>query len=99
FPSENEPFGRVVIEAMACGVPVVAADSGGIPEIITHGEDGLLVPVNDKRALADAIKRLLSDKELYNRVRLNGRTTVEQRFSLQHLKEGIERVYEEMLLG
>ncbi|MGH2566922.1 MAG: glycosyltransferase family 4 protein [Bacteroidota bacterium] len=96
-PSENEPFGRVVIEAMACGVPVVAANSGGIPEIITHGVDGLLVPVNDEAALVDCLKQLIADRALRQRLSAAGRTTVEQRFSLRHLQQALHGVYNELL--
>ncbi|MDI6740022.1 MAG: glycosyltransferase, partial [Candidatus Edwardsbacteria bacterium] len=58
---EPEPFGRVVIEAMALGVPVVAARGGAINEIITDGADGLLVPSADARALAEAVAALLDE--------------------------------------
>ena len=96
-PSENEPFGRVVIEAMACGVPVVASNSGGIPEIITDGESGLLVPVNDEHALAEAVKRLLNDKKLFTNISHNGRASVESRFALKHLRQSVAREYDELL--
>lgn len=59
--SEDEPFGMVVVEAMALGKPVVAADSGGPTEIITNGKDGLLAPYGDEAALASAIHRYLED--------------------------------------
>lgn len=59
--TEPEPFGRVIVEAMAAGKPVVAARAGGVPEIIDHGITGLLVPPNQPAALAAAIVRLLVD--------------------------------------
>jgi glycosyltransferase involved in cell wall biosynthesis len=62
--SRNEPFGMVVIEAMALGMPVVAAAEGGPTEVITPGVDGLLSPYGNERALAKAILRLLDDGEL-----------------------------------
>jgi glycosyltransferase involved in cell wall biosynthesis len=62
MPSDNESFGRVLVEAMACGVPVVATNSGAIPEIVRHGKDGILVPVGKSHELAEAIMRLLSDE-------------------------------------
>lgn len=95
-PSENEPFGRVVIEAMACGVPVIATNSDGIPEIISHGNDGFLFPVNDERVLTEIVKQLQADKQLYRRIASEGRKTVEARFSLRSLKEGIEQAYNKM---
>jgi glycosyltransferase involved in cell wall biosynthesis len=62
--SDNEPFGMVVIEAMALGKPVVAGDGGGPTEVITPGVDGLLSPFGDHRALAAAILRFLDDADL-----------------------------------
>lgn len=63
-----EPFGQVVIEAMACGVAVVAADAGGPAEIVTDGTDGLLVPPGDIAALSRALQRLIDDPELRHRL-------------------------------
>ena len=62
--SQNEPFGMVVIEAMALGKPVVASGEGGPLEVITPGVDGLLSPYGDRRALTSAIVRLLDDEKL-----------------------------------
>ncbi|MFM7320573.1 MAG: glycosyltransferase family 4 protein [Armatimonadota bacterium] len=61
--SDNEPFGIVVVEAMALGKPLVAADSGGPREMLVAGEEGLLTPFGDAPRLADAIVRLLDDPE------------------------------------
>ena len=61
--SDNEPFGMVVIEAMALGKPVIASASGGPTEIITDGENGLLVPYGDTDALANAVLHYLDDQE------------------------------------
>jgi len=62
--SENEPFGRVLVEAMACGLPVVATKSGGVPEIVRDGLDGLLVTPGNADELANAIFRILKDNPL-----------------------------------
>jgi glycosyltransferase involved in cell wall biosynthesis len=61
--SDNEPFGIVIIEAMALGKPVIAGNGGGPTEIITDGKNGLLTPYGDANALADAILRYLNDQE------------------------------------
>jgi glycosyltransferase involved in cell wall biosynthesis len=70
--STNEPFGRVVVEAMACGVPVIATRSGGIPEIITDMQDGMLVPENDADALYEAAMKILKDESLKKRLTEGG---------------------------
>jgi N-acetyl-alpha-D-glucosaminyl L-malate synthase BshA len=69
LPSEKESFGLVALEAMACGVPTVASNAGGIPELVTHGETGMLADVGDTDAMAEHALTLLGDEELYRRVR------------------------------
>lgn len=64
FASEGEAFGYAVAEAMACGLPVVAARSGALPEIVEHGRSGMLAPVNDARAFAGAIATLVENEAL-----------------------------------
>jgi glycosyltransferase involved in cell wall biosynthesis len=78
-----EPFGRVVVEAMMCGRPVVATRGGGVAEIIRDGETGLLVPPGDASALAAALGTILSDPALAQRLGQSGREDVSDRFSLQ----------------
>ena len=78
-----EPFGRVVVEAMMCGRPVVATRGGGVTEIIRDGETGLLVPPGDAAALAAALGTILSDPALAQRLGQSGREDVSGRFSLE----------------
>ena len=66
--SENEPFGRVLVEAMACGVPVVASRSGGVPEIVRDGKDGILVEPGKAKLIAKAISTVLEDDDLRRRL-------------------------------
>lgn len=81
-PSLSEAFGLVALEALACGVPVIASAVGGLTEIVTHGQCGLLVPPGDVAALASALCALLSDESL--RVRLSAGARIRaQNFSLQ----------------
>lgn len=72
-PSWQEPFGRVVVEGMAAGVPVVATDSGGPAEIISHEATGLLVPARSSASLAKAVDLLLTQPALYRNIQRAGR--------------------------
>ncbi len=88
--STNEPFGRVVVEAMACGVPVIATRSGGIPEIITDMQNGMLVPENDADALSKAAMRILQDESLKERLVEGGFKRAEH-FSMHvHIQEMVK---------
>ena len=76
-PSRQEPLGNVVLEAFSAGVPVVAAASDGPRELIEHDETGLLAPVEDEAALADALHRVIEDQRLSLRLRAAGRGAYE----------------------
>jgi glycosyltransferase involved in cell wall biosynthesis len=80
-PSYREPFGLSIAEAMAMKKPVVACGTGGVPEIITHGQDGWLVEERSAEAVAVAIETLLNDAELRRRMGERARQTVRERFS------------------
>jgi glycosyltransferase involved in cell wall biosynthesis len=80
-PTRHESFGLVLGEAMACGLPVVATRVTSIPEVVADGVTGLLVPVDDHSALANALETLLSDARRAAAMGDAGRTHVEQRFS------------------
>lgn len=82
-PSVNEPFGRVVIEAMAHGVPCIGANAGGIPEIIEHEETGWLYPPGDVWALADIIEPLTGTFWKLETIRQNARRMVCERFNIE----------------
>ncbi|WP_138735916.1 glycosyltransferase [Modestobacter excelsi] len=73
LPSAYEEMGSVLTEAMAAGLPVVASDVGGIPEVVRHGETGLLVPPGDVTALAAALDRLVADPGLRDRLAAGAR--------------------------
>jgi N-acetyl-alpha-D-glucosaminyl L-malate synthase BshA len=68
MPSESESFGLAALEALSCGVPVVASRVGGVPEVIPEGEVGYLAPVGDVTAMTDRVLRLLADPELHARM-------------------------------
>jgi len=90
---EPEPFGRVLIEGMAAGKPVVAAAAGACPEIIDDGVSGLLVPPGDADALADAVRSLLQNPDRMRAMGMVARRQVELRFSIAEHVRQVERLY------
>lgn len=97
LPSLQEPFGKIVIEAMAMEKPVAAARVGGVPEIVEDGRTGLLVPPQDADALRHALDRLIRDPDLRERLGVAGRMRVERHFRLERNVRETEAIYEEML--
>lgn len=93
--SEREPFGRVLVEAMLCGLPVAAFDEAGPAEIVEHNRTGLLCPPGDEAALGRALARFIDDPALRRRLGEAARTEAARRFSLQALAESVEALYEE----
>jgi glycosyltransferase involved in cell wall biosynthesis len=88
---ESLPIG--LLEAMAAGLPVVAADTGGVREVVAHGETGLLHPPGDVHALVSALERLLGDPQLRARMGATGRSRQATAFSLEAMLDGIDRAY------
>jgi glycosyltransferase involved in cell wall biosynthesis len=80
---ENAPY--AALEAMACGTPVIACDSGGAPELIQDGVDGFLVPVDDAKTLAARIATVLTQPVLQQQLGLKARRRVEQSFSVERI--------------
>jgi glycosyltransferase involved in cell wall biosynthesis len=91
-----EPFGQVIIEGMAAGVPVIATNAGGPAEIITDGTDGLLVPPGDVTAMGHALQRLESDPELRRSLSRAGMKTV-TRYRPERTAKEVMAVYERVL--
>lgn len=96
-PSQFEPFGRVVIEAMACGRPVIGSRDGGIPEIIDDGKTGSLVEVGDFVGFSRAAIDLINNKELWENMSRNSIVAVQRRFSIQAHTKIILDIYGELL--
>lgn len=93
LPSIREPFGIVLLEAMASGKPIVASDVDGIPEVVKHGENGLLIPPADVHKLANAITTLLQNKRMAEEMKKNNLLKA-RRYSLQRVIKATEKVYE-----
>lgn len=94
---EPEPFGRVAIEGMAHGLPVIASNHGGLVEIVDHGITGLLVPPNHAGALADAVIKILVSSTLRDRCSKAGRERQRALFSLTAYRQGVIAVVDGML--
>jgi glycosyltransferase involved in cell wall biosynthesis len=99
LPSVEEGFGMVIIEAMACGVPVVATRCGGPDSIITDGKDGYLVPMNDAPAMADAITRLCTDGELNEFMGHEARAKVEAKYASEMAGQILLDAWDRILLN
>jgi glycosyltransferase involved in cell wall biosynthesis len=93
FPSLMEASPNAVIEAMASGLAVAASNVGGIPEVVEHEQNGLLVPPGDPGALSDALVRLLTDSGLSQRLGTAARATIARRFSFERMVDAFERLY------
>jgi colanic acid/amylovoran biosynthesis glycosyltransferase len=90
---EEEAFGMVCAEAQAVGKPVVAFESGGISEVVTHGETGFLAAARDWQSLAKYLAELLQDPKLRERFGLAGRQLVLRQFDLAERTRALEQVY------
>jgi glycosyltransferase involved in cell wall biosynthesis len=97
LPSEWEGFGLVFVEAMAAGIPVVATRVSGIPEVVLDGETGVLVPVHDPDALAEAIVRLCEDPAERRRLGNNGFQRVREHFTAERMVDETLAIYREAL--
>lgn len=94
YASETETMGNVVLEAMSCGCPVVAAKAGGIPSLLEHGRDGLLYQPGDLKESVGLVRMLLDDPEARSRIGQMARQTVEER-SWEQAIGRVRQVYAE----
>ena len=97
LPSVGEPFGRVLIEAAAAGLPAIAVNDAGPREIIRNGETGMLVPPRDVDALAGAIESLCRDREKARRLGENARRHVAEHFTSAQTAGAIQAMYDDLL--
>lgn len=96
LPSLTEAFGVVILEAMACGIPVIASNVGGIPEIITDGENGILVPPDDSKILAEVIINLLQDNLFRENLIKNAFTTI-KKFDVSIMMNETYKIYSSLI--
>lgn len=94
-PARGEGFGRAIVEAMLAGLPAVAADTGSLPEIVTHGETGLLFRAGDPHDLARQLGELLEDGDLRARLGADARASCLERFSPQGFADAYTVLFEE----
>ncbi|MGD2114862.1 MAG: N-acetyl-alpha-D-glucosaminyl L-malate synthase BshA [Acidobacteriota bacterium] len=99
LPSESESFGLSALEAMACHVPVIATDVGGLPEVVAHGETGFLHPVGDVDAMAESAVRLLRDDDLRERFGRAARRRAVEQFDQDRIVGRYRDIYERALDG
>ena len=99
LPSAQESFGLAALEAMACEVPVVASNVGGLPEVIDHGRNGFLHPPGDLDGMARSVVALLTDPVLHRRVAAAAHEKVSSRFCEEKIVPLYEAFYEEVLAG
>jgi glycosyltransferase involved in cell wall biosynthesis len=97
LPSYREGLPKVLLEAAACGKPLVASDVPGCRDVVSSGVNGLLVPVRDVHALAGAINSLLRDSSLRSAMGMAGRENVVRRFSVEHIAGQTVDLYRELL--
>lgn len=95
--SRQEGLGSVIMEAMFAGLPVVATRAGGIPELVDHERDGLLTPVGDPPALAQALLRLITDSEMRTRLSAAARSRAQQHYHFQRMAAAHAQLYDELL--
>lgn len=95
-PAHDEPFGRVIMEAMALSKPVIAMNENGPREIVTHEHDGLLVSLEEENGLADAMKRLLLDETLRAHIKENSRSSIETKFHIADHANKMAEIYRQL---
>ncbi|WHZ02378.1 glycosyltransferase [Neobacillus sp. YX16] len=96
-PSIAESFGVAVLEASACGLPVIVTDVGGLPEVVREKETGFIVNAKDPKAIAEKLYQLVVDPDLRKRIGKNGEEFVRENFSWDKSVDVMEKVYKEIL--
>jgi glycosyltransferase involved in cell wall biosynthesis len=99
LPSIKEPFGIVLLEAMALGLPVVSTNGGGVPDIVEDGISGLLARPGDAESLAKAVERMLADRDLRETFAQTGLQLVNKNFTIKSMADKTFAAYSNLLTG
>ncbi|ODT65277.1 MAG: group 1 glycosyl transferase [Pelagibacterium sp. SCN 63-23] len=94
---DSESFGVAILEAGACGLPVVVSDAGGLPEVVLNGETGIVVPRNSPAAAAEALRKLVLDRGLHQRIGIAGRNHVATRYEWNSCVGAMIALYERVI--
>lgn len=97
LPSLSESLAMVLLEAMSCGLPIIASDVGGIPEVVADGENGLLIPPGNVNAIIEAIHRLTNDSLLRSRISQNNPIKIQEQFTWKKIALNYQAIYNESL--
>jgi glycosyltransferase involved in cell wall biosynthesis len=97
LPSEQESFGLTALEAMACGVPVICSETGGLPEVIKHEETGFLFPVGEINSMAESAVGLLRDPEKHGLYQRQAKRRATECFNADQIIPQYEAYYDEVL--
>lgn len=97
LPSHSEGSPNVLLEAMAAGIPIVATEVGGVPEMVESEQSALLVPANDPRAMAEAITRVFIEEELGMRLTVNASSLIGTRYTSENYVRSLTSIYRELI--
>jgi len=97
LPSLSEGMSNVLLEAMACGLPVVATNVGGNSDLIQDGHNGLLIPPRDSISLTKALLELIENEELAQRLGKQARVTVEEHYAMNHIVDSYRELYRQLV--
>jgi glycosyltransferase involved in cell wall biosynthesis len=97
LPSRYETFPNVALEAYACAKPVIASNVEAIPDIVLHGETGLLFRAGDEKELASALAHLLENPKEAEKMGRNARKLAEEKYSIDKIAVKLEKIYEEVI--
>ncbi len=97
LPSYHEGLPGVILEAMSCGLPIIATDVRGNQDLISQGENGILIPPRDPKKMADELKRLLEDKKLMEFLGKNARKTIIEKYTWKVVSNNFLKCYESLI--